>query len=294
MSTFGGVNLPKINTENLNNEKYAQMVANYLLELDEHLKYMFSHIEEENMTDQTVKNLTASYINVTNGVNSMILDPETGFKMTKGNKELFVFDILTGDVEYSGKVDITNGDNSMILDPEIGFKMTKGSKNQFFFNIITGDLEYSGKMTGGSIQSPNYEEDVAGMLINLDDGTWDSVGFKYANNSCAIKGSFQSIGPEYTTTINNGKIEATFIDLSFGSISTYAWLSSGGFRLANYDGYVVLDMHGMTWRNNDLTDGYTYLTTKNFQESMGGVYGEFASADGKIVTVADGVITDIS
>jgi hypothetical protein len=252
MSAFRGLNIPNINTGNLNDTKYAQMVANYLLELDDNLKYMFSHIEEENMTDQTVKNLTASYI------------------------------------------DVTNGENSMILDPEVGFKMAKGSKNQFFFNIITGDLEYSGKMKGGSIQSPNYEVDVAGMKINLDDGTWDSVGFKYANNRCAIKGSFQSIGPEYTTTINNGKIEATFIDLSFGSLSTYAWLSSGGFRLANYDGYVVLDMHGMTWRNNDLTDGYTYLTTRNFQESMGGVYGEFVSVDGKTVSVVDGVITDIS
>lgn len=47
---------------NLSKDQYAKTVANYLLDLEDQLKYMFEHIEEDNLTNQFVKNLTANTI----------------------------------------------------------------------------------------------------------------------------------------------------------------------------------------------------------------------------------------
>lgn len=242
-------NLPKISQEGLSDKKYTKRIANYLMSLEENLRYTFANLDDENMTQDFIDSLTAGNILVTNGVNSIILNPDDGFKMIAGNKIRLSFDLTTGKSEFNGDI------------------------------------------IGGLIRSANYESGTSGMEIDLEDGTWDSVGFKYNGTKCEINGKLSSVGTTYTVTIDNGIISAGYLDLAAGT--NEVWATATEINVKNASRYVRITPNDITWHSNDLMSGGTFLTTDNFQYSMDGVNGSFTTADGKTVTVYDGVITDI-
>jgi hypothetical protein len=100
------------------------------------------------------------------------------------------------------------------------------------------------------------------MFINLNTGTFDSIGFKYDGDNCDIRGKFASYGNTYTVTIDNGYIDAQYIQLGSGGNMT--WLSPTEINVSNTGGRVVVGPNEITWHNSDMTDGATFLTSKNY------------------------------
>lgn len=79
MGVYGGIQLPNINEENLDNKKERKQILNYLALLDEKLRYMFQNIDiEENLSAESQKILLGYGEDIRNVI-----------KDTKGNFSLF-------------------------------------------------------------------------------------------------------------------------------------------------------------------------------------------------------------
>lgn len=96
MGIYGGIQLPNINEENLDDKKERKQILNYLALLDEKLRYMFQNIDiEENLSEeskemflemgQEIKNLVqdtdgrfSMLTQTVDGINLLVSDPEKG------------------------------------------------------------------------------------------------------------------------------------------------------------------------------------------------------------------------
>jgi hypothetical protein len=283
--------LPEINIENFSNEKYVKKIANYLVGLDEQLRYMFENLDEDNLTDHFIETLMARRLVVTNDTNTILADPDVGFEISKGTTKQFYIDIATGDIIYGGKM-IGGSIQSDNYKPEI---------SGMLINLTDGSID-STKLkinpTGGLVQSGNYVADTNGMKINLGDGTLDTKYFK--------------LDPLGKVKITDGVIDiitasdaSNVIKLTYGTKTVILRPTSIQFTNTTTDKTVTLS-------NTDTTAGLTltgsggavsitpdgiYMLGKPITcgsiNPSNGVNGSFLSADGKMVTVTDGIITGI-
>lgn len=100
-----------------------------------------------------------------------------------------------------------------------------------------------GTVTAGTIQSSNYVADSAGMKINLNDGTWDSIHFKIASNGdVTMTGEVNATSGEIGgCKITNGKLKvpaANIGTLSAGDIDattfTADYMKNTGLFVGEY------------------------------------------------------------
>lgn len=96
MGIYGGIQLPNINEQSLDDKKERKQILNYLALLDEKLRYMFQNIDiEENLSEeskgmflemgQEIKNLVqdtdgkfSMLTQTVDGINLLVSDPEKG------------------------------------------------------------------------------------------------------------------------------------------------------------------------------------------------------------------------
>lgn len=148
--------LPNINGTGLSDKKYAKKISNYLMMLEESLRYSLGNIDEDNVTEKFIQDLTVGHLLITNGENSIIGNPEDGFQMYRGIKKIIDFNLNTGKALYCGDIEITNGTNSILLNPDIGLEMISDGYSMLSFNINTGRSIFRGDMEGGSITGSSF------------------------------------------------------------------------------------------------------------------------------------------
>ena len=177
MSVFQNINLPEINSAS-----DMKKVKNYLAQMDENIRYAIENIDEENITKKFIDDLTV--------------------------RNLYV----------------TNGDNSILINPDDGFLMLKGTKKQFTFDINTGEATFGGKIVGGSIESENYTEIgdavLAGMLIDLENGSIKSSGFSYEDGVFRVHSGYQQ--GDYTFNLRINSDEFSIEEWYLGRKTIYA------------------------------------------------------------------------
>lgn len=104
MSVFNSIKIPEFDVERTDNKRYFKSIQNYLIMLDENIRYAIENIDDENITKQFIDDLTVQHLLVTNGDNSIIVNPEAGLQMRKGNKSQLKFNIATGEAEFGGRI----------------------------------------------------------------------------------------------------------------------------------------------------------------------------------------------
>lgn len=140
------IKLPDINTENFTNEKYVKKIANYLLGLDEQLRFMFTSLDGDNLTDDFIDTLTARKLIVTNDINTILADSDVGLQILKGNTKQFYINLVSGDIEINTP----------------NFKLVNGN-----VELING--KFKGEITGSSFRSNFDESDPNEAYMLLDD-----------------------------------------------------------------------------------------------------------------------------
>ena len=78
MGVYGGIQLPNINEENLDNKKERKQILNYLALLDEKLRYMFQNIDFEDNFSDDAKEMVFKY---GEDLRNVIKDSEGNFSM---------------------------------------------------------------------------------------------------------------------------------------------------------------------------------------------------------------------
>lgn len=129
--------MPEIDMNQLNNEKYVKRIANYLMALEEQLRYMFSHLDEDNFSDLfqqelakkisklIVGDLKADSISVSNGINTININPDVIFEILKGIERMIHLD-ENGDAVFNGHVFADTGEIA-------GFEFTKDEETGGFY-----------------------------------------------------------------------------------------------------------------------------------------------------------------
>ena len=169
-------NMPNIDMEQLNNEKYVKRIANQLLSLEEQLRYMFSHLDEDNFSDMfqqelakkisklIVGDLKADSISVSNGTNTININPEAIFEILKGMERMVHLD-ENGDAVFNGHIFGQTGEIG-------GFEFTKDEETGGFYYSGNGKFfrisPMSSYVGGGNGNNPKY--------ASIDLGTIDEEG----------------------------------------------------------------------------------------------------------------------
>ena len=175
MAQITDIKLPKINTDELSNEKYVKKITNYLLSLEENMRYMFGNIDEDNITDHFIKTLTVGNLRITNGVNSIIGNPDDGFKMLKDQKVQFSFDINTGIATFGGKMIGGSIESDNYFPGYSGMKidLTDGTLSTAKFKLLPdGSIDAVGGRFSGTIEGPQIKS-VYLSANGVDSGTME-------------------------------------------------------------------------------------------------------------------------
>lgn len=306
MAGISNIKLPKIDIEQLNNSDYTKKIANYLLSLEENMRYMFGNIDDENVTKKFIDDLTVQHLNVTNGDNSIVASPESGFQMFKGRKKMFDLNLITGEAEFEGKITASSGFIG-------GWEITEG-------NLRSTNGENS-KFIGGSIQSENYVENLSGMYINLtnglldtaktkilEDGTIITDGITIKNGSfnvsasgqydAIIKLSFEdyytSLMPYgFSTWIDEPSTDEWLVDITpdqifIGSPTNESRQTIIEGRVIKTPSLFVLGSPAITVSNKN---NYTFPVASH---NHGSIDTSFATVDGKTITVTNGIVTAVN
>jgi hypothetical protein len=286
MAQLPNIKVPEIDTVQLNNTKYAKQILNYLMSLDESLRYMFGNLDDENMTSKFIKDLTVENILITNGENSIIGNPTDGFKLVKGTKVVMHLDIIKGDATFNGKVESASGniggwiiteDGLSNLNTNAKIKLYDGQNLSamfeksgiHFFDRFTAEGPYQGGL----------------MVTHRSDGQEG-----YNSGLCLVQigdADYISMGYTVDTEPGAGVIESDFIYTARGmttSLGDYA----PGFHFEK-------DVHFTNIFCSLLNDGVP-ITTKNKDNhtfKTSGYTGSFMTATGQTATVENGLITNI-
>lgn len=162
MSQISDIKLPNINTSGLSNEKYAKKITNYLMSLEESLRYMFGNIDEDNITEHFVDTVIVKNLLVTNGDNSIIVNPEDGFQMLKGQKKQLSFDINTGKATFGGDI--------------IGALI-------FSDNYIEGVSGMKIDLTNGTLKTPQASIDEEGAITSTGENRTTKISNGFIETS---------------------------------------------------------------------------------------------------------------
>jgi hypothetical protein len=284
MAQLPNIKVPDIDTGQLNNTKYAKQILDYLMTLDESLRYMFGHLDDENVTSQFIEDLTVGNINITNGENSIIGNATDGFIFLKGTKPVLKLDINTGSGEFKGDI--------------IGSLMRSSNYAE---------------NTDGNVTS--------GMKIDLTDGSIKTTGFKYLDGlldvingifrgtllATTMRSEWQSGDSKYVLIIDESIFGIEYY--SSGELISYVRMTDRGTesvdnlfkKYSGYknDGIEITDEFGFVVKlNSDVFQykGSTVLTEgnkDNYTFKTSGYTGSFMTATGKTATVVNGLITSI-
>ena len=195
MSQLIDVEVPNIDTDNLNNSKYVKKIVNYLQSLDESLRYALGNIDDENITKKFIEDLVVGHLLITNGDNSLIGSPVEGFKMLTGTKIIINFDIKTGEATFGGKViggSIESENYSVDTngDATAGMKidLTNGKVNSKYFILDENLARFIGNIMGSTITGSKFYRVVFwdGQEVTLC--SIDDFGlFHYASDSIPVQ-----------------------------------------------------------------------------------------------------------
>lgn len=270
------VKLPKINTDNLGNDKYAKMIMDYLQKLDETLRYQFANLDDENMTTQFIKDLTVGNLLITNGENSIIGNPKEGFKMMKGQKEILSFDINTGKSTFGG--DVIGGS---LQSPNYVADVSGMLIDLLNSTISTPKTKI---LADGSIEAKKLSSVNGTYIVTIENGkvTTKSGAFNtyFDGDSISINGAFD-FGYPYAS-MRAGVIDIG--DYNGGMGNTFrADTTTGQYKIGDaFDTYNILHQ-----------GNYASYLNSVYQAKFSGATGTFVSADAKTVTVSNGIITSI-
>lgn len=203
MASFN-FSVPKVNINSLNNEKYVKKIANSLLSLDEYLRYMFSNLDEDNfaaqfqealaqkVTNLIVGDLMADSITVTNGINTININPDVIFEVLKGAFKTIFLD-ENGDANFRGTINAQAGTIA-------GFDIVPEDENNnggfIYENVETGEFirisPYS-SMTGTGAYNTDYgavdlgiSEDRLNTIIHLRSDGYARFGLAALGGSVRI------------------------------------------------------------------------------------------------------------
>ena len=216
MATFH-FSVPKVDINSLNNEKYVKKIANSLISLEEYLRYMFSNLDEDNfaakfqealaqkITNLIVGDLKADSITVTNGINTININPEVIFEVLHGVIKTIFLD-EDGNANFSGTV---NAQAGTIAGFEIVPRGEDGNGGFIYENADTGDFirisPYS-SMTG----TGGYNTDYGAIDLGITEDRLNTIiHFRsdgYARFGLAALGGSVRINDYLRYEASNGEI----------------------------------------------------------------------------------------
>ena len=253
MSVFQNINLPEINSAS-----DMKKVKNYLAQMDENIRYAIENIDEENITKKFIDDLTVRHLNITNGDNSIIGNPDVGFQMLKGTKIQLSFDINTGEATFGGSI-IGGSIKSDNYEEEIS-GMLIDLTNGTLFTPKTKILE------DGSIETN-------GIIIK--NGIFDVTA--EGKDDAKIMLSYGS----YSTHFSAGGISSRY-DGYAGEMTFNCALGQDG---------LYIDIDSSPYRTTTVeADG---ISTPSLSVLYGAT-GNFITVDGKMATFEAGILTGLT
>ena len=196
MSVLKSIKVPPISTEDFNNPKYMREIKNYLIQLDETLRYAMENIDDENITKQFIKDLTVGNLLITNGENSIEANPDVGMAFLRGTKKMLAFDILTGDTYFGGEM--------------VGGSIESSNYSKDEFNAV-----------------------LSGMRIDLEDGSIEAPGFKYNDGVFRLRSELEEGSNKYVLTINDGETDFTVFHYYMNEMENWSSVGHDGFYSKN-------------------------------------------------------------
>lgn len=197
----------------------------------------------------TASEITSSKYTCTNGINTILIDPNNSrlFQILNGSNPVLYF-AENGDAWFKGnitaskitssKFTCSNGINTVLIDPDSPklFQIFKGNTPVLYFTE-NGDAVFEGKMTVGTIFSKNWltsggdengtKQGTEGTFINLVDGTFHFGGEHLELTEeflkCNGESNFNWMGVEYPTVKRFVKISESYIQTQYddGTINLF-------------------------------------------------------------------------
>jgi hypothetical protein len=234
MAKLPDIKTPQIDSGQLDNKAYIKKLLNYLMMLDEGIRYAMDNIDDENITKKFIEDLTVGHLLITNGENSIIAEPDIGFQILKGIRKQLNFDINQGDLEFGGKMiggsiqseNYVEGTSGTLIDLSNGNIKTVGLKYENGILTISG-----GKIIGGEVD---------GAIVKSS-GTYQVGDMTFTRS----------------TEIHNGQIDTDLINAKQIEISDLTFVPYGSFEAA-------LNMNGFNIKNCSEINGGTPITTLNY------------------------------
>lgn len=187
-------------------------IKNYLAQMDENIRYAIENIDEENITKKFIDDLTVRHLNITNGDNSIIGDPNIGFQMLKGSRKILSFDIKTGEAQFGG-------------------------------NIVGGSI------SSGNYTQDQYGNPLAGMYIDLSNGNINARGFRYTDGIFIMRSEWDmGAGEKYVLAFNDGQSVFSVFHYYMGQMDGYSQLDHEGVycRGGDFYSYAQYKTYGIT------------------------------------------------
>ena len=224
MGIYGGIQLPNINEENLDDKKERKQILNYLALLDEKLRYMFQNIDiEENLSEeskevflemgQEIKNLVqdtdgrfSMLAQTVDGINTLVSDPDKGLSAISQKADSISSTVanLSGQVSSVTQTadKLTSRVSSVEDDVEDAYSLAEQASDHFSWIVESGTSASRMTLTDEFLEivADNIEIradiDLHGEMTVWRDAEMDLEGgrFGYMYGDDPLNGSTKGIG----------------------------------------------------------------------------------------------------
>lgn len=267
MGIYGGIQLPNINEENLDDKKERKQILNYLALLDEKLRYMFQNIDiEENLSEESkgmflemgkeIKNLVqdtdgrfSMLTQTVDGINTLVSDPDKGLSaisqkadsieslvgnmkgdMSSISQRADRIDLIVTSGSTSGKITLTTGMKDAI-ESQVSIEAEEIDLTGY---VTFNDLEKEGKteINGANITTGKVSADYIGLY------GWMRVRKEFDGSDYTGTGGY--IG--YSTGDDGVNATTEGIAVSSNDGDHYLLATNSGIRMtAEANAIVVMD-----------------------------------------------------
>lgn len=284
------IKLPNINIDDLQDSRNIKKIANYLLQLDESLRYQLGHIDEDNLTDQYIKTLTARRVVVESDLTNILIDPDVGIQVKKGDKKQFYTDAASGDLIFSGKLigtsmespDYAAGLSGMKIDLDnssidaVGFQYANG-----LLEVING--KFSGTLEGSTIKStfPLGSGGNSSVTMELTDTNFETYRTVSGVRDYSSEWNFQELDFLSPFSSSNGYASAQYGLYGISIENSYGTIFQVDEDAGILNGSIILTRsnYGSLINTSNITPSLTSYGNINFNGSVNAASVDWVQAN---------------
>lgn len=244
MGIYGGIQLPNINEENLDDKKERKQILNYLALLDEKLRYMFQNIDiEENLSEES----KGMFLEMGQEIKNLVQDTDGRFSMLTQTADSISSTVANLSGQVSSVTQTANGLESTVSDlsddVESAYSKAEQAADRFSWIVASGTSASSMTLTDEFLE-------VVADEINIEaDVNLYGLMKVYEDSDLSRRGGY--IGYDIVDDLFNASAE--------------------GIKISNYsdDCYVAAHGSGVTlWA--DGYGAYLYYYNGNFMPTEDG------------------------